>query len=389
MIRSIKVRLYPNNKQLVQFYKFFGASRWAYNWGLSKKIEHYKKYKTIISGAELDWMITFLKKTEEFKWMHEVSREVFGQAIIDLDRAYTRFFKKQSNFPNFKKKGLMDSFRFKSPTRIIDCNHIKLPKIGIVKMKGFRQFSGSIKNVSITVEGDGKIYASWSVNDLEPKRINYNENVSIIGLDLNVSNYLTDSNGKVVENPKFKNKYKDKISFLQRKIDKSEKDSENRKKWRKKLKKVYEKINNQNKDFIHKLSNNYSKNHGIIIIENLRIDKMIIKANKSLSEGIKTASWGEFRKLLEYKSKFNGSLVVRVNPKNTSKMCSDCDWINNNLSLFDRKWVCQKCNIEHDRDFNAAKNIKKLGEGIVQKALGDTKITWVDELSNVIKTYSE
>ena len=361
--RAIKIRIYPSKQQSELLSKCFGCDRWIYNKGLALKKERYEKYKESMSWLELSWKVTFWKQTEELSWLNEVPRCLFEQSLKKLDRAYQNFFKLGRGYPKFKKKSDNQSFTLSDPSRIIE-NSIKLPKIGIVKLKGLRKFEGKIKNVTITMNKSGQYFVSWSVEDVPEVEKSIGNNS--VGIDVNLENFLTDSNGKRVENPKFKKQKINKIKFYQRKISKSQKGSKNRNKRRLKLAREYQKIDNKKKDFLHKLSNDYVKNHDIIKVEDLKIKNMV--KNHKLAEAIINVAWGEFFRQLEYKCDWYGKTFIRINPKNTSKTCNKCGIINTRLTLKDREWTCE-CGEYHIRDKNSAVNINK-GKGIILKSKG-------------------
>jgi putative transposase len=363
--RSVKVRIYPNKKQEELLSKCFGCDRFIYNRSLKLRKERYESYKQNTSWVELCWNVTFLKRTEEYQWLNEVPRCILDQAVIKLDKAYQGFFKLGRGYPKFKKKFDNQSFTVSNKTKIKD-NKIKLPKLEEMHIKGLRKFEGSIKNVTVIKNKSGQYFASWSVEDV--KDIGTTTGQNTVGIDVNLENFLTDSNGNRVENPRFKQKVISKIKHYQRKVNKSTKGSNNRNKYRLKLAKEYQKITNKKQDFLHKLSLSYVKNHDIIKVEDLKITNMI--KNHNLAESISNVSWGEFFRQLEYKSSWYGKTFIRVDPKNTSRTCNSCGIINKKLKLKDRKWKCV-CGVEHIRDENASKNIKD--KGIVLKISGDIR----------------
>jgi putative transposase len=363
--RSIKVRIYPNKKQEDLLTKCFDCDRFVYNRSLKLKKERYETYKQNMSWVELSWNVTFLKRTEEYKWLNDVPRCLLNQAIIKLDKAYLGFFKLGRGYPKFKKKSDVQSFTVSNKTKIIG-NKIKLPKLEVMHIKGLRKFEGNIKNETVTKNKSGQFFASWSVEDIKDVETTKGQNV--VGIDVNLENFLTDSNGNRIENPRFKQKVVKKIKHYQRKISKSTKGSNNRNKQRVKLAKEFQKITNKKQDFLHKLSLNYVKNHDVIKVEDLKITNML--KNHKLAESIGNVSWGEFFRQIEYKCLWYGKVFMKVDAKNTSKTCSVCGIINKELKLKDRKWKCI-CGVEHIRDENASKNIK--GKGIVLKISGDIR----------------
>jgi putative transposase len=390
--------LYPNKIQKYICDNSFGIDRFVFNRALALKKSRYENHRENLSWIEISKMFTLMKKSEEYGFINIASRSVIEQSLQKLDRAYVNFFKHGSGFPKFKKKSSSEeSFVLSDPSRIIGDQHISLPKLGSVKIRGLRKFDGKIKNVTVKRNKAGQYFATFSVADVKKTKRSHNKNTNenekndrvetrSIGLDVNLENFLTDSNGVRVENPRFKKLRLDKIKLYQRQLSKL---------IRKTSQKEYsglpnvlnlnmnskfpplDDIGNKKSDFLHKLSYGYVKNHDIIRIEDLQISNMI--KNHKLAESIASVSWGEFFRQLEYKSKWHGANFEKVVPNNTSKTCSNCGEINSFLKLSDRVWTCIGCKTEHVRDENAAKNILKkeavkrtrkikTGKGIVRKA---------------------
>lgn len=386
--RSIKIRLYPNKSQIHVMENSFGIDRFVFNRGLHLKKSRWENHRENLSWMEISKMFTLMKKSEEYSFLNIASRSVIEQSLQKLDRAYQNFFKNGSGFPRFKNKNTSEkSFVLTDPSEIIGDKHIKLPKLGPVKMRGLRKFDGKIKNVTIKKNKVGQYFATFSVEDVEKiiAKGRLNKAKKSVGIDVNLENFLTDSNGNRVENPRIKKQYVDKINFYQRKLAKlyvkpkikNQSQSRNYRKTKHKLAVIFGKISNKKSDFLHKLSNNYVKSHDKIVVENLQISNMV--KNHKLAESISQASWGEFFRQLEYKCHWHGVEFIRVSPNYTSKTCFNCGQINGELKLKDRTWKCQGCDAEINRDENSAKNIleksktkTKTGRGTVRKACGGT-----------------
>jgi putative transposase len=244
-----------------------------------------------------------------------------------------------------------------------------------------RNFEGRIKNVTISKTPSGKYFASFSVEDVV--KVVKSSFKRVVGIDVNIENFLTDSNGVRIENPKFKNELLSRVKFYQKKISKSQKGSKNREYWRIKLNRVYEKINNRKHNFLHNLSKKYVKNQDVIIVENLKIKNMV--RNSKLAESISNVSWGEFFRQLEYKSKWYGTRFIKIDPKFTSKTCSNCGLVNSELTLSEREWTCSGCQTLLNRDFNSAQNIKKKGISSVLKIYGEIDSSQFCEVDNCVE----
>jgi len=294
--------------------------------------------------------------------LKEPYSQILQTSLRNLDNAFKRFFHKKSNFPKFKKKNSINSIQYPQNAKI-NCNNSKLilPKCGNIKIILHRKFNGKIKTVTISKTPTNKYFASIIIDDnkLVISKKKFDETNSI-GIDVGIRNFITTSNGNKIENPKYLEKSINKINILQNKLLNKKYGSKNWNKSRIKLAKQYEKIKNQRYDFLHKLSSKLISNNQAIIIEDLDIISLISKQNKyKLSKQISDASWRCFIMFLEYKAKYNGKNILKINRFDpSSKMCSTCGWINNKLKLSDEKWKCKKCNTIHDRDTNAAKNIK-------------------------------
>ena len=295
MEKSYKYRIYPNKKQEELINKTFGCTRFVYNRYLSKKIENYKNTQKTLTYKECSLDLTKLKK--ELVWLKEVDKFSLQNALKDLENAYKKFFKEKIGFPKFKtKKTNKFSYRTNYTNNNIEYlgKHIKLPKLGLVKIKDKQIPSGRILNATISKNPSGKYYVSLCVTDVEIKPLEKTNKK--IGIDLGIKEFLTTSNKKIIENPKYLNKSLKKLAKLQKELSRKTIGSSNRNKARIKLARLYEKINNQRKDFLQKLSTKLIKENDIICIEDLQIKNMI--KNRKLSRSISDVSWSEFIKML-------------------------------------------------------------------------------------------
>lgn len=362
MLKSYKYRINPSSTQKEKLSHFFGCARFIYNWGLNRKSELYSSTKENVSFFTLAKEVTNLKKEEDFEWLKDVHSQTLQMSLRNLDVAYTNFFKKRGDFPKFKKKSNRQSFQYPQGVKIKG-DKVFLPKIGWVKYFNSRCFEGNIKTVTVSLTPTGKYFVSVLVDNEEelPTKKPIIENTTV-GLDFGIKNLIITSDGEVFENQKHFSKMKKTLRVEQRSLSRKKKGSNNYKKQRLVVAKVYEKITNQRVDYLHKISNQLVNEFDTICIEDLSVESML--KEKKMSALIADASWRTLRTMLEYKCEWRGknlSVIGRFEP--SSKRCNSCGNINKNLKLSDRVWACKNCSAKLDRDINAAKNIKQYGVG--------------------------
>lgn len=364
--QAFKYRIYPTKEQEVLLAKSFGCARFVYNKGLALKTALYQDNKKGISVFNLMKEMAKWKVKEETAWLSEVNSLALQASLVNLDRAYTNFFKKRTAFPKFHSKfDNNQSFCNPQSTRVdFESNRIFIPKFkGGIKAVLHRKFDGKIKSSTVSRTPSGKYYASILIEmDAENLKCKKPVENKTLGIDLGVKDFATFSDGTVIGNPKHLNRKLKKLKRTQRKMNRKVKGSKNRDKQRRKVAVLHEKVTNARKDFLHKVTHNIVENqdYSSIAIEDLNVAEMLKNGKKNkLSRSIADAGWGIFRQFLTYKCEREGkNLLVIGRFEPSSKLCT-CGYLNSSLTLKDREWDCPSCLIHHRRDELAAKNIKR------------------------------
>jgi putative transposase len=349
--KAYRFRLYPNLEQKAFLAKCFGCSRFVYNHFLRLTTDVYANSKKSLRYKEWAKLLTHLKK--EYEWLKEVNSQALQQTLKDLETAYVRFFKGLAKFPNFKKRSNKQSFRVPQHFSITEKGKLKLPKMTPIKMVIHREIEGEIKSVTITKTASGKYYASI-VTELEIPQAPLNGEK--IGLDLGLKDFVITSKPEKFPNPRYFQRSLRRLKIRQRRLSRKVKGSNNRKKARIRVAKIHEKVANQRLDYQHKISRKLTCENQAISCEDLNIKGMV--KNRKLAKQISDVAWGQFLTLLEYKGELNGCEISRVDrffP--SSKRCSNCGYIKEDLTLKDREWICPECHTFHDRDVNACQNL--------------------------------
>lgn len=362
MFKSYKYRLYPTQEQAVMIDKTIGVCRLIYNLALEVKIRAYQEFGVKVSAYDLQKEIKYMRI--EYPWISEVNCHSLHECLGRVDDAFKNFFR-GSGFPKFKSKKNGGSYRCHDGLRKIDRvnNTLSIPKIYNIPIIISRVFDGKIKTVTISKTSTGKYFASILVdsNDIIPATPIVK---NAIGIDLGIKHFATLSTGEKISNPKYLQPELKRLAVLQRRAARKKKGSKNRKKAIMRIALVHEKITNQRNDFLHKLSTKLISDNqtDTICVESLAVKNMV--KNHNLAQAISDVSWSEFVRQLEYKGKWYGKNVIKIDKWfASSKTCSNCGEKYDELDLLERTWKCSGCGKTHDRDINAAINIRNSGLG--------------------------
>ena len=382
MLKTTKIRLYPTPEQSQSLEFQFGAMRWVYNFALNWRSKAWsEKGERVSRRMTLDRLVE-LKATEETHWLKEADSQALQQSVMHLDEAFKRFFKHQGRYPRFKSKHGKQSMSYPQRVKVVGENALYLPKVGTVKAVLHRVLVGKIKTVTVSRTKTGKYYASILCDDgqvnLEPAKSLESE--SITGLDMGLSHLAIASTGEKQSNPRFAQRAAANLRRKQKSLSRKKKGSANRNKARVLVAKAHEKTTNTRNDFQHKLSRRLIDENQAICVETLKVKNML--KNRKLAKHIADAAWGGLVRKLTYKAAWSGKYLVQIDQwYASSKTCSCCATKIEILPLSKRQWTCPNCGAEHDRDINAAQNIRQQGilklkaEGLSVSACGGLRKT--------------
>ena len=366
--RAYKYRFYPTPEQADQLARTFGCVRYVYNRALAERSRAWTQEQRRVTFADTSKMLTAWKRDEETNWLTEPSKGPLQATLRHLQAAYDRFWRKQSGYPRFKKKGKTRD----SATYYANCFTFRDGKIKLAKQKEpldirwSRPLPDGAEPSQVTVSRDsaGRYHISILVEEVIAE---LPKNTSMVGIDAGITALYTLSTGEKIINPRHEKKDRERLARAQRALSRKQKGSRNRAKARRKVAKIHARIADRRRDHLHKLSTRLVRENQVIAIEDLSVRNMV--KNHSLARSISDASWSSFRTMLEYKADWYGRDVIAIDRfYPSSKTCSECGHIVKSLPLNIRNWECE-CGAMHDRDVNAAKNI--LAVGLAVSACGD------------------
>jgi len=369
VLKAIKVRLYPTPEQELGLAKSYGCARWYWNFALNACIQHYQETGKSLKLAVYKGMLPQLKK--EYPWLKEDCYSSVLQCVaINLNKAYQNFFEGRAKFPRFKSKHHKQSIQYPQSVTVVNQN-LKVPKIGEIPAIFHREITGTIKTVTISKTPTNKYFASilCEVEATELKELGD----KIIGIDLGLKNFAIVHDGESVTkyaNPKHLKRHQKNLARKQKKLSRKTQGSKSRAESKKNVAKVHERIANSRQDFLHKLSRKLVNESQVIVVENLNVKGMV--KNRKLSKAISDVGWGMFVNFVNYKlQQRSGKLIEIGRFFPSSKTCSCCGYLVDELPLDIREWHCPNCHTHHDRDENAALNIRNEGIRILTEGGGN------------------
>jgi len=392
---KFKLKVSPSQARVLNNYA--GACRFVWNKALALNLQRLNHQQRIMYYQELDFFSKLWKKSDDYGFLKECPSQTIQQKLKDLERAFKDCFDKTQptkRLPKFKRKGQHDSFRFPQGFKIHgDC--VFLPKIGWLKFRKSRDISGQAKNITVS-----KYASGWyiSIQVEEERAIHPHTSSSMVGIDVGIARFATLSTGAYVEPLNAFKKLANKLKVLQRSLARKVKFSNNWKKVKTLIQRLHAKIRNSRQDFLHKSSNDISKNHAMIVMEDLKIANMSksakgnidnpgnhVKAKSGLNKSILDQGWYEFRRQLVYKQQWRGGDVILVNPKNTSITCPNegCGHSSKANRKTQSEFECQKCGYKGHADVVGAVNVLRLGHS--RLACGDlvTDISVTSDIESV------
>ncbi|GHO67629.1 transposase [Ktedonobacter sp. SOSP1-52] len=358
--RAFKYRIYPTPEQQHMLARTFGCCRFVYNWALRQKTDAYYNEQQRLYYKDLSTMLTELKKQEGTTWLNDVSSVPLQQALRHLDKAFLNFFEGRAKYPTSHKKRNKQSATYTCSAFTWKDGHLTLAKMSEpLEIRWSRPLPDGATPSSVTISKDcaNRYFISILVED----EIEHMPSIETsVGADLGLKSFVVLSTGEVVGNPKFFHKDEKNLAKAQRRHARKKKGSKNRGKARLKVARIHARIADRRRDFLHKLSTRLIRENQTICVESLQVKNMV--KHPTLSKAISDVGWSEFVAQLEYKADWYGRDLVKIDKwYPSSKRCFECGHLLDSLALDVRQWTCPACAVHHDRDINAAKNIRSVG----------------------------
>ncbi|NEP12530.1 MAG: IS200/IS605 family element transposase accessory protein TnpB [Symploca sp. SIO2C1] len=356
MLKAYKYRIYPTQEQSLLLAKSFGSVRWFYNYALELTSNTYQETGKGLSRNDIIKLLPQLKK--QYQWLKEPPSQILQQAGLDLSSAFLNFFEGRARYPRFKSKHTKQSIRFPQGCNLTG-SYLSLPKLKKVYCRVSRVPIGTLKSVTVSRTVTGEYYAACLYDDGKEKP-NQSTEGKAIGIDVGLAHFAITSDKSKHGNPQYYRQYEKKLAIHQKRLSRKQQGSNSRKKAGILVAKVHQKISRCREDFLHKLSRKLVDENQVIVVENLAIKGMV--RNHKLAKSISDAGWGRFCTMLKYKAEWEGKTYLEIDrffP--SSKTCHVCLNQVGNLPLNIREWTCGKCKTHHDRDINAAINIREEG----------------------------
>lgn len=373
MILAHRIALDPNNAQATYFARAAGVARFAYNWALAEWGRQYEASKhnpaaPKPSQAALRRQLNAIKGAQ-FPWMLEVTKNAPQMAIMQLGQAFQNFFAGRAKYPQFRKKGVHDRFTLTNDQLAVDGSRIRIPNLGWVRMRETLRFTGKIMSATVSRVAD-RWFVSLTVDTPDTSHLPPAENQGAVGVDLGVSALATLSTGETISGPKAHKVLLGRVQRLSRSLSRKQKGSCNRKKAQRKLARLHARIANIRSNALHTLTTDLTRRFHTLGIEDLNVRGML--KNRCLARSIADMSFFEFRRQLAYKAAIRGGRVVVADRWfASSKTCSACGHTLETLPLSVREWACPVCEVRHDRDVNAAINLKNMAVSSTVSACGE------------------
>ncbi|HHS9665283.1 TPA: RNA-guided endonuclease InsQ/TnpB family protein [Klebsiella quasipneumoniae subsp. quasipneumoniae] len=374
-LQAFKFQLRPNGQQELDMRRFAGACRFVFNRALALQNENHEAGNKYIPYTKMASCLIGWKSHPDTQWLKDAPSQPLQQSLKDLERGYKNFFQKRAAFPRFKKRGQNDAFRYPQGVKLDQTNNrISLPKLGWVRYRNSREVIGEVKNVTVS-QSCGKWYVSIQTEYEVPEPVH--KAASMVGLDAGVTKLATLSDGTVYQPVNSFKARQRKLAMLQRQLSRKVKFSANWQKQKKKIQRLHSHIANIRRDYLHKVTSEISKNHAMIVIEDLKVSNMSksakgtaerhgqnVRAKSGLNRSILDQGWYEMRRQLEYKQLWRGGQVLAIPPAYTSQRCACCGHTAKENRQTQSKFVCKVCGYTENADINGARNILAAGHAV-------------------------